>query len=389
LAGVGGLTAAAAWAIEHRRYERRITADPEYPFLSAPPTGRAIDVAARDGTVLHAEVFGPEGAPTIVLAHGWTEALRIWAYQIDDLSRRDFRVVAYDLRGHGQSTKSPTGDYSIGAFGDDVEAILRACVPAGERAVLVGHSLGAMSIASWAERHPVAERVSAAGLVSTGVVDLLTEHMVFRPPRIPAAVFRPISAYVLGAPGTIPGFSPSLLDAVIRYVAFGPTAGPAQVAFYERMLRDCPADVRAGTAAAMSNMNLLGALSRLTVPTLSRPPHRRRSPGACRSRRAPAHRPHGPARASGRGQLLAPGSRHARAGQRRARRSRHRHPVAERGPRRLVRRSRNPFALWLRLDAPGRVRRPSKYARYEEGRRTRPVTPSPSPDHQRSSGTPH
>jgi pimeloyl-ACP methyl ester carboxylesterase len=268
LAGVGGLTAAAAWAIEHRRYERRITADPEYPFLSAPPTGRAIDVAARDGTVLHAEVFGPEGAPTIVLAHGWTEALRIWAYQIDDLSRRDFRVVAYDLRGHGQSTKSPTGDYSIGAFGDDVEAILRACVPAGERAVLVGHSLGAMSIASWAERHPVAERVSAAGLVSTGVVDLLTEHMVFRPPRIPAAVFRPISAYVLGAPGTIPGFSPSLLDAVIRYVAFGPTAGPAQVAFYERMLRDCPADVRAGTAAAMSNMNLLGALSRLTVPTL-------------------------------------------------------------------------------------------------------------------------
>jgi pimeloyl-ACP methyl ester carboxylesterase len=223
---------------------------------------------AFDGTVLHAEVFGPEGAPTIVLAHGWTEALRFWVHQIAGLSREDFRVVAYDLRGHGRSLRSPTGDYSIGAFGDDVEAVLRTCVPPGERAVLVGHSLGAMSIASWADRHPVTERASAAGLLCTGVVDLLTEQLVFKPPRIPAAVFRPVSGYVLGAPGTIPAFSPSVLDAVIRYVAFGPTAGPAQVAFYEQMLRQCPPDVCAGAAAAMSNMDLLDALSRLTLPTL-------------------------------------------------------------------------------------------------------------------------
>ena len=73
---------------------------------------------------------------------------------------------------------------------------------------------------------------------------------------------------MLGAPGSIPSFSPSLLDAVIRYVAFGPTAGPAQIAFYERMLRECPPDVRAGTAAAMSTMNLLDGLPRLTVPAL-------------------------------------------------------------------------------------------------------------------------
>jgi pimeloyl-ACP methyl ester carboxylesterase len=268
LAGVGGLTATAAWAIERRRHLKRVASDPDYPALSAPPVGRSIDVPALDGTVLHAEVFGREDAPTIVLAHGWTEALRFWVHQIADLSREDFRVVAYDLRGHGRSPKSPAGDYSIGAFGDDVEAVLRNCVPSGERAVLVGHSLGAMSIASWAERHPVSERASAAGLLCTGVVDLLTEHLVFRPPRIPAAVFRPISAYVLGAPGSIPAFSPSLLDAVIRYVAFGTTAGPAQVAFYERMLRQCPPDVRAGTAAAMSNMDLLGGLSQLTVPAL-------------------------------------------------------------------------------------------------------------------------
>jgi pimeloyl-ACP methyl ester carboxylesterase len=268
LAGAGGLTAAAAWAFERRRYLRRISADADYPVLSDPPSGRAVEVHAFDGTVLHAEVFGPEDAPTIVLAHGWTEALRFWVHQITDLSRRDFRVVAYDLRGHGRSSKSPRDDYSIRAFGDDVEAVLRTCMPEGERAVVVGHSLGAMSIASWAERHPVSERASAAGLLCTGLVDLLTEHQVFRPPRVPNAVFRPISAYVLGAPGTIPGIAPTILDVVIRYVAFGPTAGPAQVAFYERMLRECPPDVRAGTAAAMSEMDILDALSRLTIPTL-------------------------------------------------------------------------------------------------------------------------
>jgi pimeloyl-ACP methyl ester carboxylesterase len=266
LVGAAGLGAATAWAIERQRYLRRVRSDPDYPVLSSPPVGRTVAVTALDGTVLHAEAFGPEDAPTIVLAHGWTEALRFWIHQILGLSR-EFRVVAYDLRGHGRSQKSPAGDYSIAAFGDDVEAVLRACVPEGERAALIGHSLGAMSIASWAERHPVADRASCAGLLCTGVVDLLTEQHVFRPPRLPAAVFRPISAYVLGAPGTIPAFSPSILDVVIRYVAFGPTAGPAQVAFYERMLRQCPPDVRAGTAAAMSNMDLLDALSRLTVPT--------------------------------------------------------------------------------------------------------------------------
>jgi pimeloyl-ACP methyl ester carboxylesterase len=268
LAAAGTIAATTAWALERRWYLRRIAADPDYPVLSSPLCGRSVEVAGFDGTALHAEIFGPEGAPTIVLAHGWTEALRFWVHQIEYLSRNDFRVVAYDLRGHGRSSKSPREDYSIRAFGDDVEEVLRACVPEGERAVLVGHSLGAMSIACWADRHPVPERASAVGLVCTGLVDLLTEHQVFRPPRIPNAVFRPISAYVLGAPGTIPGFSPSMLDVVIRYVAFGPTAGPAQVAYYERMLRECPPDVRAATAVSMSHMDILAALSRLTVPTL-------------------------------------------------------------------------------------------------------------------------
>ena len=59
-------------------------------------------VRAGDGTRLHAEVFGPEDGYPIVLAHGITCAIRVWAYQIADLAS-DYRVIAYDHRGHGRS----------------------------------------------------------------------------------------------------------------------------------------------------------------------------------------------------------------------------------------------------------------------------------------------
>ena len=59
-----------------------------------------------DGTRLHAEVFGPEDGYPIVLAHGITCAIRVWAYQIADLAT-DYRVIAYDHRGHGRSGVPP------------------------------------------------------------------------------------------------------------------------------------------------------------------------------------------------------------------------------------------------------------------------------------------
>jgi pimeloyl-ACP methyl ester carboxylesterase len=56
--------------------------------------------------------------------------------------------------------------------------------------------------------------------------------------------------------------------AAIRYIAFGPAATPAQVAFFERMLIACPPDVRANVGIALSELELHDALPRLTVPTI-------------------------------------------------------------------------------------------------------------------------
>jgi pimeloyl-ACP methyl ester carboxylesterase len=248
---------------------RRIARDPEKAALDDTPKGRAQSVSSDDGTTLHVEVFGPEDGETVVLAHGWTEAIQYWTYVIRGLVDKGLRVVAYDLRGHGDSAPAKGGDYAIPRFGEDLEAVLAACVPQGRRAVVAGHSLGAMSIASWAEKHDVERHVKAAALLNTGVGDLIAEHLILPLPGIAQAVNRVIARHgFLGSRAPLPRFSTPLSYAAIRYIAFGPDASPAQVAFFERMLVTCPPQVRADIGIAMSEMDLHDALPRLTVPTL-------------------------------------------------------------------------------------------------------------------------
>ena len=269
LAALGGAGMVAASGALQAVHMRRISEDPERAVLSTPPRGRARQVRSADGTGLHVEVFGPEDAATVVLAHGWTEALQYWVYVIRALSERGLRVVAYDQRGHGDSEPARDGDYAIERFGEDVEAVLSACVPDGQRAVLAGHSLGAMSIAAWAEDHDVGRRVGAAALLSTGVGDLIAEHLLLPLPGIAKALNRTVSVRgFLGNRAPLPRFSTPLSYAAVRYVAFGRDASPAQVAFFERMLLTCPPDVRAKIGLAMSEMDLHEAVPRLTVPTI-------------------------------------------------------------------------------------------------------------------------
>jgi pimeloyl-ACP methyl ester carboxylesterase len=267
-AGLGTAVALAAGGLIETAHIRRLSRDPERKLLDSPPEGRAQTVRSADGTALHLEVFGPEDGDTVVLIHGWTEALQYWVYVIRAMSRRGFRVVAYDQRGHGESEPAHGGDYSIERFGEDLEAVLSACLPDGQRAVVAGHSLGAMSIAAWAERHDVERRARAAALLSTGVGDLIAEHLLLPLPNIANTVNRAVSLYgFLGNRAPLPRYSTPLSYAAVRYIAFGRHASPAQVAFFERMLVTCPPDVRAKIGIAMSEMDLRDAVPRLTVPT--------------------------------------------------------------------------------------------------------------------------
>ena len=60
-----------------------------------------------------------------MLAHGWTCALRFWTLQIQALAR-DYRVIAYDQRGHGFERHAAAGDWSMEALGEDLERVLDA-----------------------------------------------------------------------------------------------------------------------------------------------------------------------------------------------------------------------------------------------------------------------
>ncbi len=263
-------TGAAAGIVLQRRHLRTVLHDPDYARLRQPLGGTPLPIVSADGTALHAEAFGPSDGPTIVLAHGWTEQLSFWGPVIDVLVRRGQRVVAYDLRGHGRSAAAVDGDYALARFGEDVAAVLDAAAdpdPSHPRATVAGHSLGAMSIVAWAGDHDVSAHASAAALVNTGLGDLISGNLLLgelarwlNHPRLGRAM--------LGSRAPLLPFSSPVSHALVRYVAFGPSATDGQVAFYERMLLDTPAAVRAACGVALSDMDLWSAVGGLTVPTL-------------------------------------------------------------------------------------------------------------------------
>jgi pimeloyl-ACP methyl ester carboxylesterase len=269
LATVAAAGLAAAAAVE-RRHLRSLADDEEFGRLSAPLGGRPFRVASADGTSLYAEAFGPDSDPTrpaMVFAHGWTEQLSFWGPVIKHLESSELRLIAFDLRGHGRSAPGVHADYGLERFGEDVDAIVRAADSGDGRVTVVGHSLGAMAIAAWAEHHEPSDHAQAAALVNTGLGDLLAGHLLFG--ELAKILNHPrASRAFMGARLRVPPFSSPLQQAVIRYAAFGPDATPAQVAFYERMLIECPAEVRAACGAALSDMDLWDAVANLTIPTL-------------------------------------------------------------------------------------------------------------------------
>ena len=268
-AGTAMAALTAGWIATQRRDSRAIAADPRAAALFAEFGGRRSAVRAADGTALWVRTFGPEDAPTILFVHGWTCAAEFWKLQVAALEG-ERRIVAFDLRGHGQSERPPDGDYSIQTFARDLDAVLEQAVPA-ERALLVGHSLGAMAIVAWAAEHPdqVDDRISAAVLVNTGLGDLISESLVIEGlPDGFARLQRITGESVLRARAPAPAGSTPVTNRVIRRFVVGPDASPAQVAFCEQLVLSCPADVRGAVGGTLSRLDLKAAMAALRVPTL-------------------------------------------------------------------------------------------------------------------------
>ena len=131
---------------------------------------KAHTVRGGGGLGLHVREWGPADGTPIVLVHGWSQNHLCWAKQVESALAREFRLVAFDLRGHGMS-EAPLGreHYTDAAlWADDLAAVV------GElglvRPVLVGWSYGAFVICDYLRAHGEA-RIAAIEFVE-GVTEL-------------------------------------------------------------------------------------------------------------------------------------------------------------------------------------------------------------------------
>ncbi len=116
----------------------------------------------RDGVGIYYEAHGQ--GPPILLSHGYSATCRMWDGQIAALRDR-FRVIVWDMRGHGQSdVPADPAAYSETATVGDMAAVLHAC--GAESAVIAGLSLGGYMSLAFHLRHP--EQVRALMLFDTG-----------------------------------------------------------------------------------------------------------------------------------------------------------------------------------------------------------------------------
>jgi len=98
----------------------------------------------------------------VVFVHGWTLSSAIWSLQIEPLASQGLRAIAYDRRGHGQSTKPETG-YDYDNLAGDLATLLDKLDLTD--VVLVGHSMGAGEVVRYLARNGSA-RVSRVMLVA-------------------------------------------------------------------------------------------------------------------------------------------------------------------------------------------------------------------------------
>jgi pimeloyl-ACP methyl ester carboxylesterase len=139
------------------------------PGIDEPRAARASwfhRVLRPDGTELRIESYGRSDGPTIILTHGWGTNSTEWYYAKQHLADR-FRLIGWDLPGHGKSRGPTNNDYRPEKMAEDLEAVV-AC--AGTQPVmLLGHSIGGMVTLTFCRRFPhyLGRRVAGLVLLNT------------------------------------------------------------------------------------------------------------------------------------------------------------------------------------------------------------------------------
>ncbi|QPP08417.1 alpha/beta fold hydrolase [Streptomyces bathyalis] len=229
-----------------------------------PPAARELTVTSADGARLHVETHGKETDPAVVLIHGWTCSTLFWGAVIRDLTEKGHRVIAYDQRGHGRSPGTDPHAYSPATLADDLCAVLDATLAPGQRAVLGGHSMGAMTLIAAAGRPVLEERAAALMLCNTGAHKLAASARVIplrsQSARERAHRFLLLSRLPLG-PVT------PVTKKALKYGTMGPDATPEQVAAVGRIVHACRPRQRGAWGRVLAKLDIAANARALRAPT--------------------------------------------------------------------------------------------------------------------------
>src|SRR3954447_21610766 len=278
-AGAMGLAAAGA-ALGIRRQSRAI----ERRRGDTTPFGtlhsRPMTIVADDGVPLVVEVDEldpdlrqPASRLTVVFSHGYALNLECWHFQ-RAAYRRLVRSVYYDQRSHGRSGRSPEDHATVEQLGHDLGTVLDHVVPEGP-VVLVGHSMGGMTVVAFTEQHPelVGDRVVGVGLISTTAGGLDPGRILL--PMLPAKLGGELTSRTVRTLAR----RHKLVDGVRRagrsvatvatdLFAFGDEVPAAYVEFVDRMLSATPFEVVADFFPSLRGLDKFDAVETLgRVPT--------------------------------------------------------------------------------------------------------------------------
>jgi pimeloyl-ACP methyl ester carboxylesterase len=279
MAGVAGLSAigaaagvSAAKTLRYRKAIRDAYEGEDFALLEA---DRGCVVTTTDGIPLVVREVGPITAPlTVVFAHGFCMRMGSFHFQRAALAERwgeQVRMVFYDQRGHGQSGVAPLDTYTVEQLGRDLETILQVLVPRGP-VVLVGHSMGGMTVLSHARQFPqhYGRRIVGAAMISSAAEGVARSPLgeILRNPALEAVRFA--ARYSPKLVHRTRGAIRSALRPILKTASFGDHAiSPSVVAFAEQMIHDTDIDTLVAFLHALEVHDETAALPVLArIPTL-------------------------------------------------------------------------------------------------------------------------
>jgi pimeloyl-ACP methyl ester carboxylesterase len=280
LAGGAGLTAVATIVGASARRSLMARADPrEDPYADEDferfDDDRSRVVTTPDGVSLAVSEAGPVDAPlTVVFVHGFCLRLGAFHFQRKRLGEqwgKRVRMVFFDQRGHGQSGEADPETYTLTQLGQDLETVLQTVAPR-RLIILVGHSMGGMTVLSHARQFPdqYGRRIVGAALISTAAEGVTRSPLgeFLKNPALEALRFTARSAPKLMHRGR--NVSRSLIGPILRAASFSDLEVSRSLdAFSQRMMNGTPIATLVGFLHALEvHDETAGLWTLLKIPTL-------------------------------------------------------------------------------------------------------------------------